>query len=63
MYDADGKWFREGHGVDPDIEVLEDATALAKGGDAQLEKAIAVVLEEMQKNGFKKPQHPPVEPR
>jgi len=63
MYDPDGKWFREGHGVDPDIEVLEDPTALAKGGDAQLEKAIAVVLEEMQKNGFKKPQHPPVEPR
>ena len=63
MYDPDGKWFREGHGVDPDIEVVEDPTALAKGGDAQLEKAIEVVLEEMKNNGYKKPEHPPVESR
>lgn len=63
MYDPDGQWFKEGHGVDPDIEVKEDATALAKGGDAQLEKAINVILEEMKNNGYKKPDHPPVEKR
>jgi tricorn protease len=63
MYDPDGKWFREGHGVDPDIEVEEDPSALAKGNDAQLEKAIEVVLEEIGKNGYKKPEHPPVEQR
>jgi tricorn protease len=63
MYDPDGKWFKEGHGVDPDIEVKEDPTSLAKGGDVQLEKAIEVVLKEMKNNGYKKPEHPPVEKR
>jgi tricorn protease len=63
MYDPDGSWFREGHGVDPDIEVPEDPTVLAKGGDTQLEKAISVVMDAIQKGGFKKPQHPPVEQR
>ncbi len=63
MYDPDGKWFREGHGVDPDIEVKEDPTRLANGGDAQLEKAIEVIKEAMEKNGYKKPEHPPVEER
>jgi tricorn protease len=43
MYDPDGKWFREGHGVDPDIEVKEDYTQLAKGVDVQLERAIQEV--------------------
>ncbi len=63
MYDPDGKWFLEGHGVDPDIEVKEDPTSLAKGGDGQLEKAIEVVLESLKNNGYKKPEHPPVEDR
>jgi tricorn protease len=43
MYDPKGTWFAEGHGVDPDIEVPEDPTALAKGSDPQLERAIAEV--------------------
>lgn len=44
MFDPDGTWFREGYGVDPDIEVPEDPTQLAKGTDPQLEKAIEEVL-------------------
>ena len=63
MYDPDGKWFKEGHGVDPDIEVKEDPTSLARGIDTQLEKAIEVVMEEIINNGYKKPDHPPVEVR
>jgi len=63
MYDPDGSWFREGHCVDPDIEVREDPTALASGGDAQLEKAIEVIMKEIKNNGYKKPSHPPVEER
>jgi tricorn protease len=47
MYDPDGKWFREGHGVDPDIEVLEDPAQLAKGVDTQLERAIKEVADRM----------------
>lgn len=63
QYDPDGSWFREGHGVDPDIEVKEDPTSLAKGSDTQLEKAIEVILEAMKTKGYKKPDHPPVEER
>lgn len=44
MYDPDGTWFKEGHGVDPDIEVLEDPAQLAKGIDTQLERGIEEVM-------------------
>ncbi|WP_186755876.1 S41 family peptidase [Echinicola salinicaeni] len=50
MFDADGKWFEEGHGVDPDIEVKEDPTALSNGLDPQLEKAIEEVLKMLSEN-------------
>ena len=45
MYNTDGSWFKEGHGVDPDIEVLEDPTKLAKGIDTQLDKAVQWLLD------------------
>ena len=47
MYDPKGQWFAEGHGVDPDIVVEEDPTALAKGRDPQLDRAIQEVLSRM----------------
>jgi len=62
MYDPDGKWFREGHGVDPDIEVKENAAMLAKGQDAQLERAIQEVLK-MLESSYKIPSHPDYENR
>ena len=31
MYDVRGQWFPEGHGVEPDIEVDEDPSQLARG--------------------------------
>jgi tricorn protease len=40
MYDPEGQWFAEGHGVDPDIRVDEDPAQLAKGRDSQLDRAI-----------------------
>jgi tricorn protease len=55
MYNPDGTWFKEGHGVDPDIEVKEDPTALAKGIDTQLERAIQEVMKNI---GEKGPIHP-----
>ena len=60
MYNPDGTWFEEGHGVDPDIEVLEDPTMLAKGIDTQLEKAIQQVMENIKAKG---PIHPKVPPK
>ncbi len=55
MYDVRGGWFAEGHGVDPDIRVDEDPTALARGNDPQLERAIEEVLRQLE--GF------PAEPK
>lgn len=62
MYDPDGKWFKEGYGVDPDIEVKENPGELARGTDAQLERAIAYVLEEL-KNYKGEPEHEDYEKR
>lgn len=63
MYDPEGKWFAEGHGVDPDIEVKEDHTALAKGQDTQLEMAIKNVMEQLSKWGDIHPKTPTKEVR
>jgi tricorn protease len=57
MYNPDGTWFLEGHGVDPDIEVKEDPTMLAKGIDTQLQKAIETVMKSIAAKG---PLHPKV---
>ena len=50
------KWGVEGEGVQPDIELDNDPAAAFRGGDAQLEKAIEVVLADLAKNP---PQPPP----
>ena len=62
MYDADG-WFKEGHGVEPDIEVPEDLGAMARGIDPQLEKAIEVIKQELKTKGYKAPPVPKYEKR
>ncbi|MGK9368633.1 S41 family peptidase [Melioribacter sp. Ez-97] len=63
MYDPDGKWFREGHGVDPDYEVIDDPALLSKGIDPQLDKAIEVIMDLIKKNPDKFPKQPPYEKR
>ncbi len=63
MFDPDGKWFKEGYGVDPDIEVLDDHTQLAKGVDNQLERAIQEVMNELKKNTPTMPKHEAFEKR
>jgi tricorn protease len=50
MFDPKGVWFAEGHGVEPDIQVEEDPTELAKGNDPQLERAIQEVLQRIEKH-------------
>ena len=63
MYDPNGKWFKEGHGVDPDIDVPEDPTTLSKGVDVQLEKAIEEVMRLHKLNPPVNPKQPPYEKR
>jgi tricorn protease len=62
MYNPDGTWFKEGHGVDPDIPVAEDLTAAAHGKDNQLERAITEITDLMKK-GFTPPDRPAPEIR
>ncbi len=62
MFNPDGTWFKEGHGVDPDIKVVDDPTLMAKGKDPQLEKAVEVVMNEI-KTASPKPKQPPYEKR
>ncbi|HEV7329961.1 MAG TPA: PDZ domain-containing protein [Flavisolibacter sp.] len=40
LYGADGKWFAEGYGIKPEIEVWDDPAQLAKGTDPQLVRAV-----------------------
>jgi tricorn protease len=58
IWNPDGYWDVEGHGVDPDIEVENAPHDMAAGKDPQLEKAIAVTLELLEKNPPKKPKRP-----
>ena len=63
MYDPDGKWFKEGHGVDPDIEVPENPTLLAKGIDPQIERAIDEIMKLLKEKPPIKPKRPAYEDR
>lgn len=62
MYNPDGTWFKEGHGVDPDIAVPEDLTEAAHGKDNQLERAITEITD-LLKKGFTPPNRPAPEVR
>lgn len=63
IFNPDGTWFKEGHGVDPDIEVPEDLGAMAKGIDPQLERAITEIRNMLKTKEFKAPAVPKVEKR
>jgi tricorn protease len=63
MYKPNGQWFAEGHGVDPDIPVVEDPAQLAKGVDTQLERAIKEVLALLEMHPPLHPARPPYQKR
>lgn len=61
FYSPDGTWDVENHGVAPDVEIEFDPKAWREGRDPQLEKAVQVVLDELQKSPLqrlKKPAYP-----
>lgn len=53
------KWTIEGYGVDPDIEVDNDLASILRGEDKQLEKAVDVLLQQIQSNPPSMPTAPP----
>ena len=63
MYSTNGEWFAEGHGVDPDIEVVDDPGEMAKGRDPQLERAIQEVQRMLKEKPFTPPKRPQHEDR
>lgn len=63
MYDPDGTWFAEGHGVDPDIPVPEDPGQLSRGTDVQLERAIREVMQRIQAQPPAQPERPAYQER
>jgi len=56
IYGLKGEWEVENHGVAPDIEVDLDPAAYRQGHDAQLDKAIEVVMQELKDHPL--PQYP-----
>jgi tricorn protease len=58
MWDRDGKWVIENHGVDPDIEVENAPHEMVAGRDPQLERAIEWSLEQLKKSPPQKPKRP-----
>lgn len=63
MYDPDGKWFKEGHGVGPDIKVVDNPTEMANGNDPQLKTAVKYVMEQIKKRPAVFPPQPKYEKR
>ena len=61
VYGLNGEWEVENVGVSPDIEVENDPALWRQGRDAQLEKAVEYLLEELKKNppkDYKRPAYP-----
>ncbi len=58
FYEADGTWGVEGHGVDPDIEVIDDPALMQNGADPQLDAAINHLLDELKANPYSPPARP-----
>jgi tricorn protease len=63
LYGPDGRWFAEGHGIDPDIPIVDDQGAMARGGDPQLEAGIAEVMRLIRENPVRLPDRPAFERR
>ena len=51
---AESKWIAENTGVAPDIEVEHEPELVRRGRDPQLEKAVEIVMAELEKNPPKK---------
>jgi tricorn protease len=59
FYGNSGTWLVENHGADPDVIVDNDPASVAAGKDAQLDKAIDIVLKNIKEQPFTFPDQPP----
>jgi tricorn protease len=58
IYDAEGKWVVENEGVAPDVEVVDVPEARIAGGDPSLEKAVELLLSELERRPPTRPTRP-----
>jgi len=59
FFSPEGQWDVENHGVPPDVEVDQDPKSVHAGHDPQLERAVAIAMEQMKKNPVPEPHRPP----
>jgi tricorn protease len=59
LYGLESQWLIENYGVAPDIEVDNPPDMVMKGHDPQLEKAIELIMKEVQEHPMKLPPRPP----
>jgi tricorn protease len=59
VYGPEGQWLIENHGVEPDIVVENPPHATFRGEDAQLDRAIAFLQEEIRRKPVELPPPPP----
>jgi tricorn protease len=58
FFSPEGQWDVENHGVAPDVEVEMDPKLVGEGHDPQLERAVAMTLELLEKNPPPTPKRP-----
>jgi tricorn protease len=58
FFSPKSEWDVENHGVDPDVAVEQDPKAVSEGHDPQLEKAVAIALEELKQHPITQPERP-----
>ena len=58
-YGAEGEWLIEGSGVEPDVRVDNPPHATFMGADAQLETAVRILLEKLEREPVEAPRPPP----
>jgi tricorn protease len=60
IYDSEGRWVVENHGVDPDIVVDQDPVEMDRGYDAQLMTGLRVLQEKIKTEPRPWPTHEPI---
>ncbi len=59
IFSPTGEWIAENRGIAPDVEVDLDPASVAGGHDPQLERAVRIALDQLQKNPPPQPHQPP----
>jgi len=58
FYKKDGTWAVEGHGVDPDLEVMDDPAKMVNGDDPQLLAGVQWLQKQLETWKFDRPKRP-----